>query len=265
MNPKKIRYCPYCGGVINSQKTPIRCAQSSCDFAFWNNPEPIVAAIVEIDESVVLVRDRRWPPKMFGLVTGHLDPGEDPHTAILREVQEELGLESQTQQLVGVYGFPDHNQIIIAFHITTNGIISCGEEIDQYKVIPIEKLKPWRIGTGLAVRDWLASRRTPLPGQKVRGSESGRPLMAAFDLLGRRWLLRILWELRDGPAGFRELQTRCGNLSPDTINRRLKDAQHSRLVEQTAEGRWQLTELGRALKQPLLALRDWSEQWRHDL
>lgn len=50
---------------------------------------------------------------------------------------------------------------------------------------------------------------TPKPGHKVRGSDTGRPIMALLDLLGRRWALRIIWELRATPLTFRELRTRC--------------------------------------------------------
>ena len=56
---------------------------------------------------------------------------------------------------------------------------------------------------------------TPTPGRPVRGSASGRPVMALLDLLGRRWTLRIGWELRNGPMGFRELQRRCSMVSAD--------------------------------------------------
>jgi len=60
----------------------------------------------------------------------------------------------------------------------------------------------------------MARSDTPLPGRPVRGSATGRPIMALLDLLGRRWALRVLWELRSGPVpSFRELQSRCGGVS----------------------------------------------------
>jgi len=60
----------------------------------------------------------------------------------------------------------------------------------------------------------MARSGTPLPGRPVRGSATGRPIMALLDLLGRRWALRVLWELRSGPVpSFRELQSRCGGVS----------------------------------------------------
>src|SRR3978361_149528 len=67
----------------------------------------------------------------------------------------------------------------------------------------------------------VSSSPTPLPGRPVRGSTSGRPIMAALDLLGRRWTLRLLWELRDGPAGPRAILARCDGLSSSVLYRRI--------------------------------------------
>jgi DNA-binding HxlR family transcriptional regulator len=53
---------------------------------------------------------------------------------------------------------------------------------------------------------------TPAPGRPVRGSTSGEPIMALLDLLGRRWALRVIWELRSEPLSFRELQERCAGM-----------------------------------------------------
>jgi hypothetical protein len=54
----------------------------------------------------------------------------------------------------------------------------------------------------------LMTASPPRPGRPVLGSTTGRPVMAALDLFGRRWTLRVLWELRDGAVGFRLLQQR---------------------------------------------------------
>jgi DNA-binding HxlR family transcriptional regulator len=72
---------------------------------------------------------------------------------------------------------------------------------------------------------------------------STRPIMQLLDLLGRRWTLRILWELRDGqPVTFRELRSRCDDVSPSVLNQRLKELRDGRLVE--ADGGYKLTPLG---------------------
>ena len=57
----------------------------------------------------------------------------------------------------------------------------------------------------------------------VRGSRTGRPIMALLDLLGRRWTLRIIWELRSTRATFRALREACGNPSPTVLNERLRE------------------------------------------
>lgn len=102
---------------------------------------------------------------------------------------------------------------------------------------------------------------TPVPGRSVRGSQTGRPIMAAFDLLGRRWALRILWELREGPVGFRALQEQCGDVSPTVLNTRLRELRSAGLVEHTPEKAQQLTPLGEDLRQALIPLQAWSERW----
>ncbi len=87
----------------------------------------------------------------------------------------------------------------------------------------------------------------PMPGRPVRGSATGRPIMAILDLLGRRWTLRIGWELREGPLPFRELQRRCGMPSPNILTTRLRESTDARLIEKSSEGLYGLTRRGRAL------------------
>ncbi|MGY6500852.1 MAG: winged helix-turn-helix transcriptional regulator [Acidimicrobiales bacterium] len=107
----------------------------------------------------------------------------------------------------------------------------------------------------------MASRTPPLPGTPVRGSTTGRPLMAALDLLGRRWALRILWELRDGPLGARALRDRCDQMSSSVLYDRLGDLRSAGLVEQDAAGDYRLTELGTSLGAALEPLSRWARDW----
>lgn len=102
---------------------------------------------------------------------------------------------------------------------------------------------------------------TPLPGQPVRGSTTGRPVMALLDLLGRRGQLRLLWELRDGrPRSFRLLQASADGMSPSVLNDRLKELREARLVELQEAG-YALTEGGRELVRLLRPLNRWAEGW----
>ncbi|MER6125986.1 helix-turn-helix domain-containing protein [Streptomyces sp. NPDC001795] len=87
--------------------------------------------------------------------------------------------------------------------------------------------------------------------------------MAALDLLGRRWTLRVIWELhRHGaPIGFRELQRRCDDMSSSVLSARLKDLRTAGLATPTSESAWHLTALGDDLVMALRPLLDWSQTW----
>jgi NADH pyrophosphatase NudC (nudix superfamily) len=134
------------------------CSSDSCNYVFWDNPIPVVAAIVELGGNVVLARNRLWPEKMFGLVTGFLEKGEKPESAVLREVKEELGLEGTATKFIGYYSFFEMNQLILAFHVMAQGSVTLSEELSEVRYVSPEKLKPWPFGTGYAVKDWLERR-----------------------------------------------------------------------------------------------------------
>jgi DNA-binding HxlR family transcriptional regulator len=100
----------------------------------------------------------------------------------------------------------------------------------------------------------------PRAGQPVRGSKTGRPIMAALDLLGRRSSLRILWELREGlPLTFRTLQD-AAQTNPSLLNSRLKELREAGLVEHLGEG-YQLSDSGGKLLAALQPLSDWAQRW----
>ena len=103
--------------------------------------------------------------------------------------------------------------------------------------------------------------RFPKPGTPVRGSTTGRPIMALLDLLGRRWTLRIVWELRQGRRSFRDLRTACDAVSPTVLNQRLKELREARLVELSEEEGYGLTGLGRELLDRFSPLVVWAERW----
>ena len=86
--------------------------------------------------------------------------------------------------------------------------------------------------------------------------------MALLDLLGRRWALRVLWELREGSAPtFRELQQRCDGVSSSVLTERLRELGEAALVEHDGDG-YALTEQGRALLGHLAPLDAWAAGWR---
>jgi len=105
----------------------------------------------------------------------------------------------------------------------------------------------------------------PKPGQKVRGSRSGAPIMALLDLLGRRWAMGVLWTVcLHGPSTFRELQNFCETISPAVLNQRLKELQEARFVEKTPSG-YAPTDLGRRVQSQLVPLREIALLWARTL
>ena len=155
------KFCPACASPLvdrTDSEGRVRRACASCDFVHYDNPLPVVAAIVEHGTDVLLVRNEGWPETWFGLVTGFLEKGESAEAGVLRELREELGLEGEIVSLVGVYPFEQMNQIIVAFHVRATGEVTLGAELAGYKRVPIAKLRPWPFGTGQAVADWLARR-----------------------------------------------------------------------------------------------------------
>ena len=96
---------------------------------------------------------------------------------------------------------------------------------------------------------------------RVRGSRTGRPIMALLDLFGRRWSLRILWELRERSMTSRALRTACDEASPTVLNERLKELREAGFIEQVPASGYGLTDLGRELREELLPLHRFAERW----
>ena len=157
-------YCPICATSLSKQQVNGEnrraCTNASCDYVEWNNPTPVVAAIAQAGDSVVLVQAIGWPKEWFGLVTGFHESGETAEEGVVREVKEELGLGCRVESLVGVYSFFQMNQVIIAYHVLLDkgDITLDARELVDYKKIPIEELQPWPSGTGKAVQDWLKTK-----------------------------------------------------------------------------------------------------------
>lgn len=102
---------------------------------------------------------------------------------------------------------------------------------------------------------------TPKPGQPVRGSQSGRPIMALLDLLGRRWALRMIWELRDEVLSYVDLRARCDAMSTSVLSQRLTELKEAGIIVQNDAGDYTLSEDGRELLRALLPLNDWATRW----
>ena len=97
----------------------------------------------------------------------------------------------------------------------------------------------------------------------VRGSKTGRPIMRLLDMLGKRWTLRILWELRDESLTFRQLRERCDEVSPTSLNARLKELREMNLVVHSENG-YAYSQRGEELGEHLLELSLWANKWAEE-
>lgn len=152
------KFCPSCAAPLAARTQDGRLA-CACGFIHWDNPVPVVAAIVEHEGAVILARNKDWPEKMYGLVTGFLEKDEHPEDGVRREVKEELDLEATAVHFVGLYPFARRNELLIAYHVPATGTVRLNEELADIRRVVPEKLRPWDFGTGLAVADWLKRRQ----------------------------------------------------------------------------------------------------------
>ncbi len=160
----ELRYCPACATALaqirlpedGGPKTRLRCPV--CGWTHWNNPVPVLAAIVELDGKVLLARNAAWTQRMFALITGFMEAGESPEEGIRREVLEETGLTVERLVLVGVHDFQRMNQVIITYHAVAHGEVCLSPELAEYKLFDPKDVICWPAGTGWALADWLRSR-----------------------------------------------------------------------------------------------------------
>jgi len=161
---QNLRFCPVCGAPLaliareedGGSKTRLRC--TTCDYTHWNNPVPVLAAVIEYRGEILLARNAAWPGKMFALITGFMEAGESPKEGMAREIAEETALATDALHLIGVYDFQRMNQIIIAYHAVCSGEVRLSAELVDYRLFSPETVKCWPAGTGYALADWLTSR-----------------------------------------------------------------------------------------------------------
>jgi NAD+ diphosphatase len=159
---KPYQFCPHCARPLTDAEHGGRlrraCADAACGFIHWDNPVPVVAAVVEHEGRIILARNVAWPASFYALITGFLEKGESPEVGVQREVEEELGLQPQGANYIGVYEFIRNNQLIVAYHVPATGTVRLNEELADWKHVAFGDLRYWPGGTGLAVRDWLRGR-----------------------------------------------------------------------------------------------------------
>ncbi|OYU99626.1 MAG: NUDIX hydrolase [Burkholderiales bacterium PBB5] len=162
-----FRFCPSCATALEpieqwedgGPKTRLRCP--ACQWTHWNNPTPVLAAVIECADQggqLLLARNAAWSGRMFALITGFMEAGETPEAGITREVAEETALEVLSLSLIGVYDFQRMNQVIIAYHALARGTVRLSPELAEYRLFAPQDVKCWPAGTGYALADWLRGR-----------------------------------------------------------------------------------------------------------
>ncbi len=160
----EFKFCPQCATPLalitlredGGDKTRLRCP--ACAFTHWNNPTPVLAAVVEYEGKILLARNAAWPGKMYALITGFMEAGESPQEGISREIAEETNLSTSALKLLGVYDFQRMNQVIIAYHAVCHGEIKLSPELVDYRLYEMQDVKCWPAGTGFALAEFLRSR-----------------------------------------------------------------------------------------------------------
>ena len=159
-----FKFCPQCATPLamvmqledGGEKARLRCL--SCGYTHWNNPTPVLAAVIEYNGQILLARNAAWSGRMFALITGFMEAGETPEGGIAREIKEETNLDTSSLDLIGVYDFQRMNQIIVAYHAVCTGDVRLSPELVEYKLYNYDAIKCWPAGTGYALADWLKSR-----------------------------------------------------------------------------------------------------------
>lgn len=163
----EFRFCPHCATPLEwlgaledgGHKQRLRCP--ACGYTHWNNPTPVLAAVIECTDRegrLLLARNAAWSGKMYGLVTGFMEAGESPEAGVAREVAEETALVVDDLALIGVYDFQRMNQVIIAYHARAHGEVRLSPELAEYRLFAPPEVRCWPAGTGYALADWLRSR-----------------------------------------------------------------------------------------------------------
>lgn len=173
------RFCQACATPLadielmedSGPTTRLRCP--SCGWTHWNNPTPVLAAIVEYRGQVLLARNAAWTNNMYALITGFMEAGESPQEGVAREVKEETNLDVSALDLVGVYDFQRMNQVLIVYHAVADGEVVLSPELADYRLYDLDAVRCWPAGTGYALADWLRGR-----GHEPQFMEWPRPSVA---------------------------------------------------------------------------------------
>lgn len=139
-----VNFCPHCASPLATASIEgiarAVCPNAQCTFVHWNNPVPVVAALVALEGRYVIACNRAWPKGIYSLIAGYLEACEVPAQAAKREVEEELGLQTGQATLIGNFAFPDKNQVIMAYEVQASGTVTLNHELRAWKALSVPEL-----------------------------------------------------------------------------------------------------------------------------
>lgn len=161
-----MKFCSKCGSeliskVIDGNERYV-CSNPGCNFIYWNNPVPVVAALVEYNGNYIIARNKLWPGGIFSVITGYLEQKESPEDAVIREVAEELGLLGSIKRHIGNYIFKEKNQLILCYEVNATGSIKINSELAEIKLLTPKDLSNYDFSplyiTEKIISDWANNR-----------------------------------------------------------------------------------------------------------
>ncbi len=132
-----MTYCPQCGSRLApklvDETNRLVCPHETCGFVHWDNPIPVVAALVLYHDHSLIARPAGWPNGLFSLITGYLARNEPPEHAVVREVLEELGVRRLVTRHIGNYAFIKKSQLILGYDIVASGTLAVHDELVELR------------------------------------------------------------------------------------------------------------------------------------
>jgi len=122
----------------------------------WENPVPVVVAIAQQNGKLLLARNHQWPSGTQSVISGYLEKGESPDTAVVRELREETGLRAVNVELLGNYACLELNQVLMIYVIDTEGEVCLGSELVEFTWVTPQHLTPQSFGCRPRVKTWVA-------------------------------------------------------------------------------------------------------------
>jgi len=157
----RYKYCPLCGNELKKRELEVGfrecCSNTQCGYVNWDNPIPVVLALIEYRGKYIVTHNVEWPSWKYSLISGFLDAKEDPELAVRREIKEEVGLFATYTQLITISIYEKLNQLMISYYAKSDGEIELNEEHDSYKLLTLDELKNWEFGKGATpiIEKWL--------------------------------------------------------------------------------------------------------------